>query len=1057
MITRRLPALAASLLAAILIVLPARSQTGAAGDRILQQELKQQQLQRATHRLGEQLNSIIGEFERNGLAGEDLRTLKSIRTVLGRLGEKDMIQVISLLQQARSTPDENASRQGLAGAYAGQKTILTLLKQLILEYERQQALYELSIRFREMAARQGRNMRAGVWLARTADRNRPSEEQKLSLQIQQMDQVHIKDETAVLIGRLARLATDTEGTATGERPKAAARRVKEGRILVSLDSAAEELKNLKLIIAANDHQRRARNEMREIARLLLLSKDLADLLRAAIRETEAAIIFQKQIIEETAKAGKREEAVAVEDRQAELVDNTDLIRRDLDEVAPMALGHLTTAMDHMQEAREFLTKEDNADKRRQSATQKERDAVTSLEQAKRALQDQLARVEAEADKPENALAQLKELQKEVKELIDKQDKLKGETAQVRKNEELRTKAPQQGDLRDQTQDAQQKAATESPAAADALSDAARQMEKAQKTLAQSKSPQETQQAALDSLKKADAALEREIARLEDVGKQLAALDQLADKVGDLIKDQQQINADTAKEAAKPQPSSQQSKSLAKKEAAAGQKTTAAQKDAEQPAPAAAAHLSEASSQMNQAKAQLDKPDPKAASPAQAKALSELFAAKKEIESKASELRKELGLPQNSDPSLASAMAAIEKAQNEVNQAMSQMQNAPPGLMDSLQKQQQQIASALGDMARQDASPKVDQARRAASKAADQLSQGDLQNAIGSMQQAEQALSAAQQGEKSQPNGQKQSGQPPSPAEQGQKSQSGQPQGQQTGQDAQQGQSASAKPNGQTGQPQPGEEQDSPSIPQLTRQQTGVKQQAEALLAAQKSAPSSALDKAGQQLSQAAQDVTPAAAGDMGELPAPAQAALEQALNALNKAAAQASAHQQSPARQNSAEAAQALSQAQAALALADAGMTPETAQADPSQQGDQQGQGQQGQRSAQGKASQKGKGHQPGQAQGEQASNQPGQPGNKPGQPKPGQPSERGTGDVGNWRGTGGANGEHRNTVGPGEFTGLPKRDRAAIHQSQGDKYPQEYGPMVEQYLRNLSEDSGRK
>jgi hypothetical protein len=34
----------------------------------------------------------------------------------------------------------------------------------------------------------------------------------------------------------------------------------------------------------------------------------------------------------------------------------------------------------------------------------------------------------------------------------------------------------------------------------------------------------------------------------------------------------------------------------------------------------------------------------------------------------------------------------------------------------------------------------------------------------------------------------------------------------------------------------------------------------------------------------------------------------------------------------------------------------------------------------------------------------------------------------------------------------LPARDRQALQQSQAEKYPEEYGTMVEQYLRNLSE-----
>nr|MDQ3622820.1 hypothetical protein [Verrucomicrobiota bacterium] len=41
-----------------------------------------------------------------------------------------------------------------------------------------------------------------------------------------------------------------------------------------------------------------------------------------------------------------------------------------------------------------------------------------------------------------------------------------------------------------------------------------------------------------------------------------------------------------------------------------------------------------------------------------------------------------------------------------------------------------------------------------------------------------------------------------------------------------------------------------------------------------------------------------------------------------------------------------------------------------------------------------------------------------------------------------------------GAFAGLPPRDRAAIEQGQAEKYPEEYGPLVEQYLRNLAESS---
>jgi hypothetical protein len=46
---------------------------------------------------------------------------------------------------------------------------------------------------------------------------------------------------------------------------------------------------------------------------------------------------------------------------------------------------------------------------------------------------------------------------------------------------------------------------------------------------------------------------------------------------------------------------------------------------------------------------------------------------------------------------------------------------------------------------------------------------------------------------------------------------------------------------------------------------------------------------------------------------------------------------------------------------------------------------------------------------------------------------------------------------GASHFLGLPERDRAAVQQSQSEKYPQEYGSMIEEYMRSLSNDSGGK
>jgi hypothetical protein len=217
--------------------------------------------------------------------------------------------------------------------------------------------------------------------------------------------------------------------------------------------------------------------------------------------------------------------------------------------------------------------------------------------------------------------------------------------------------------------------------------------------------------------------------------------------------------------------------------------------------------------------------------------------------------------------------------------------------------------------------------------------------------------------------------------------------------------------------------DTPTLPQLGAQQKDVKALAEQLLAAQQGVNDQAMQNAAQQLEQALNDVSPIAAGESGQIPGAAQQAVQAAQSALTQAAAQAGAKQQKPAQANAAQAAQALAQAQAAIALAQAGLSSEMAQG----QGQQPGQGQT-----------------PGQGQGQGKQEQQG--------PGKGTPPPRGTGKDGNWSGAGGANGARSGTAGTGTFIGLPKRDRAAIQQSQAEKYPQEYGPLVEQYLKNLSD-----
>ena len=297
------------------------------------------------------------------------------------------------------------------------------------------------------------------------------------------------------------------------RPRAALDQVKSGGLFSALDGAADDLQNGKLL-SATGNEKKARDQMRDVARTMLLSKDLVDLLRAAIQETENAILQQQAVTELTRKMERKDDARDAEDKQFEVVDNTDLIRRDINDVAPTAAGYFRAAIDRMQEARAILNQGHDTPWKVREVPVKQLDASVSLDLARRALLEQLAKAEAAEQQPESVLANLRELQKEVGELIKKEELLKTETAALEKKEALKAKAPAQGEIRDATQEVQQKAANDAPEAAASLNEAASQMEKAQKELARSKNAPEAQQAAVEALKKAEQELGEKITKLE---------------------------------------------------------------------------------------------------------------------------------------------------------------------------------------------------------------------------------------------------------------------------------------------------------------------------------------------------------------------------------------------------------------------------------------------------------------------------------------------------------------------------------------------------------------
>lgn len=324
--------LALAVAAFALSTTPARADLATSGDKLLQQELRQEQIKATTSRVGVQLGAVIEEYERNGLEGDDVVVLKAIRGVLDKLSDKEIARVVTLLQQTRTATDADAGRRNALDAFAGQKTVTVQLRALLLEYQRQQALQEIAARFNALARRQGDNLKEAVGLAtltKGRDARRSETAHMVALQLQETEQSTIGDEAKMVLAKLAKVVASMDGAAA-ERPRTALTKAEEARLASTLDAATGDLKSSNLLSAAGN-EKRARDVLQDLAKLLLPARDNLEVMKQALRDLEKTIPEQKAAIDETKQAAKnKDDATEAEKKQAEVVDKTDSIREDVE-------------------------------------------------------------------------------------------------------------------------------------------------------------------------------------------------------------------------------------------------------------------------------------------------------------------------------------------------------------------------------------------------------------------------------------------------------------------------------------------------------------------------------------------------------------------------------------------------------------------------------------------------------------------------------------------------------------------------------------------------------
>ncbi|HEV7299064.1 MAG TPA: hypothetical protein VGN72_06830 [Tepidisphaeraceae bacterium] len=723
----------------------------------------QTRLKSQTQAVATQIEGVLAEFDRNGITGDDVQTLRAIHSVLGSLSASQMQQVVDLLQKARSADTDDAARRNVTQAVVGQKTISSQLGDLLKEYRRQQAMHELSGRLEKLADRQNENFKQSVTLAKeTAGRKSEqfSAAQKDALRVQQAEQSALKEEVRQAVSDLTAMAQDPQ--TAPERAAEAAKKARDEKVEEAATAAAEDLASGNVYRAALN-EKKTRDSLRELSRAVAPPKEKLETLQDAVAQVDKAIEQQQQVNEQT-KANAF--GPKLDEQQADLADRTSLTQQDVAKDAPMAADKLTVAQQKMEQARPDLAR-----KMGPEAAQKQEQALAALNDAKAELEKEIQKEQAKANEPpKDALAAVADLLTRTKQLRADQATVTKSSAAGASAEPLRAASAKQGELRTLALGLQTDATATAPEASSYFSSAAGKMGRAATVLntpdaisADKKAAIAEQQKQSDqALADAQAILEKKQQSLEQAAADLAKVEKAKEDISQLMQDQQKLATETAKAAESTAADAPKPQELAKQQQQMQQTAKDAQAQLPQSAQQAQQAMQDAQQAMQQAQQDLNQSQPQAAKPDQQQAMQQLAKAKDALDQTAAQLQQQLNQPPAEQRrSLGELANAIEKAQQEIDQSSEKLPPEKGKLQEAKEaaKELEKTQSDLAKLSAEESDQLPTEAKKAISEANEALAEAaakanadkpagakeDAQAASDKLEAAKAALQLAMEG------------------------------------------------------------------------------------------------------------------------------------------------------------------------------------------------------------------------------------------------------------------------------------------------------------------------
>lgn len=769
----------------------ARAEEAGPSERIREGEARQQQLRGEAQKLVEQLDTMLDEYQRNALGGEETKTVQTLRDSLAKLSLDEMKQVIDLLEKARVTTDAGVAKQRVADAYSGQKAILSKISKLLADHQRDQQAAEIAQQLAQLAERQAVNLQNGINLGQWSGDKKPENFEaamEANLKGQQAEQAAIADELKVLAQKVASFSKDPGNAEHADRFKKGLEAI--AKVQPNVEQAAAALKDGQLFKAVGD-EKNARDAMRRLAKDIAPPPERTEALRAAAKEVAKAIEDQKEIAKDTAKAagekdfekfldeqqkanlklakvsreklrsdaklqaqfkaqqnGKAEQMAEQENKQGELAARSDELAQNLAKTAPEAARDVKAATDKMQEARGAMN-----DKNGEAAKKNAAEALAALQMADAKLQQELAKAEALAGKSGDPVKDLQALQQQAQMLAQQQ-------AAAAMNPD---KAAQPA-LAQKVNELAKQAAAQAPMAAQAAQQAAQQAQQAAQA-AQAGQPAaaaQAQQQAAQNLAQAAQQIAQQAQAAQQAQQQQQAAQQAQQQLADIIIAEQNLQVETNKSATlaakKKVAKASDFKGQGPKQSEIVQQTAAFEQTLPPDAPAVNSALDAAQAAMKDAQVALEKPEVDPAKFAEALALEKLYAAQAALQAAAAQAQQAMPQQAQLNPAAQQAAAAqIAQAQQQIAQANQALQQAQqPGQPAAAQQQAaQQAAAQLAKAAAQagqaaaqmpannPAQQAAQAGAQAAAKAAAQAAAQNLPGAQAQAQAAQQALAQAQ--------------------------------------------------------------------------------------------------------------------------------------------------------------------------------------------------------------------------------------------------------------------------------------------------------------------------